>query len=308
MRLLYLHIGLHKTGTSYLQKLVAVNARLLANAGLSLAPYDDRQTHNALVTGLLDNGPRHFLNSLKWRKTNRILVTSESLSHAFRDLELAHDLARSARSENIKLKLILVLRRQDLLKESVYSEVVKTWFQGSILEDVHYDYDFNKRVTGLEGAFGRENIGLVLYGGGQAKTLSELFLEQMEFSPFPGALDDVPSQNVSMHRRKTLFLSQVPKQDARLARIVLNTVEQSDAIKDDGIKYMMSPAQRSQFLSRFLEGNEQLRARYNIDELDWFPPATLSDEEWTPPDPINPPEYTGIMLEALKTLGRTPRE
>jgi hypothetical protein len=118
-------------------------------------------------------------------------------------------------------------------------------------------------------------------------------------------MEDVPSQNVSMHRRKTLFLSQVPKQNKRLARIVRSTVEQSDVINNDGLKYMMSPTQRSEFLSQYQKGNESLFARYHLYEPNWFTTASPEDAEWIPPRPIEPHEYTGIMLDALRLNGKT---
>jgi hypothetical protein len=83
-----------------------------------------------------------------------------------------------------------------------------------------------------------------------------------------------------------------------------SAVEQSSIIDGDGMRYMMSPLQRPHFLLQHLEGNESLFARYHLDAPGWFFLTLSADAEWVPPRPIEPHEYTGIMLEALNRLIR----
>jgi hypothetical protein len=255
MRQLYLHIGLHKTGTSYLQKFLLDNRKLLSSAGLELAPVQSgsKGAHHDLAAALTSNGPRAFLRGLDWTKADNALASSETLSHAFRDPSLALDLRREATKQDIRLVIVLFLRRQDFLKESVFSEVVKTWYCGSIRDEKHYDYDFNRRLINLEGAFGRENIKLCLYRDNARTPLSGPLLEQLELSLNPEQLTEVAHQNVRMHRRKTLFMSQVPKRDKKLFWHVLETVRKAKLIKDDGFRYLLSPQQRSELLKQYVK-------------------------------------------------------
>lgn len=303
MRQLYLHIGLHKTGTSYLQKFLLNNRKSLSSAGLELAPVQSGSNgaHHHLGATLTSKGPRAFLRGLDWAKADNVLASSETLAHAFRDPSLAVDLRQEATNQDIRLVIILFLRRQDFLKESVFSEVVKTWYSGSIQDENHYDYDFNQRLTNLEGAFGQENIKLCLYRDNARTPLSGLLLEQFELSLNPEKLTDVAYQNIRMHRRKTLFMSQVPKRDKKLSRHVLETVRKTKLIKDDGYKYLLSPQQRSDFLKKYIEGNVALTERYALPEANWFTDTRPLDAEWEPAKPIRPEEYMAVLIQAMNS-------
>jgi hypothetical protein len=302
MRQLYLHIGLHKTGTSYLQKFLLDNRKLLATAGLELAPLQSGSNgaHHQFAAALTSKGPQTFLRDLDWTKAHNVLVSSEALSHAFRDLSLAHDLRREAANQNIRIIIILFLRRQDFLKESVFSEVVKTWYCGSILEENHYDYDFNLRLINLENAFGKENIRICLYRDNATTPLSGLLLEQLDLSLNPEKVTDVGRQNVRMHRRKTLFMSQVPKQNKKLTPLVLKIVKATRLIKDDGFTFLLSPQQRSDFLKKYIDGNVALMKRHALPEADWFADASPFEAEWVPAAPIRAQEYMGVLLQSLE--------
>ena len=301
MRQLYLHIGLHKTGTSYLQEFLLANSKLLSKAGLGLVPVRSapNSVHHYAET-LTREGPRAFLGGLDWTKAGNVLASSETLAHAFRDPSLALDLRREATKQDIRVIIILFLRRQDFLKESVFSEVVKTWYCGSIRDENHYDYDFNRRLTNLEGAFGLENIKLCLYRDNARTPLRGLLLEQLDLGLNPEKLTDVAHQNIRMHRRKTLFMSQVPKQDKKLSWHVLKTVRETKLIKDDGYKYLLSPQQRSDFLTQYVEGNVALTERYALPEARWFTDTRPLDAEWEPAEPIRPEEYMGVLIQALR--------
>jgi hypothetical protein len=306
MRQIFLHIGLHKTGTSYLQKLLSFNAADLLEAGVDLPPVKTGYAHHELVKELIQFGPQHFLDRFDWGRADKILISSETLSHAFRSQELSMALGQAAKKNQIQLTLILFLRRQDHLKESVFSEIVKTWYEGSILDDHHYDYDFNRRAMNLELAFGQENVRIVLYGNHAFRPLWNGLIEQLNLNPPPKTLAEVTSQNVGMHRRKTLFLSQVPKHDQRFAIRVRNVVEDTLAIKDDGVRYLMSPSQRSELLARYLAGNEALFKRHDLPESNWFQPLSPGETDWVSPSPIQSQEYMGVMSEALGASSELP--
>ena len=75
------------------------------------------------------------------------VISCEPLCTLFnRQPPLAEALAEKAARMGVRLTIVLMLRRQDHLKESVFSQVVKTWYSGSVIDDGIYDYDFNNRV------------------------------------------------------------------------------------------------------------------------------------------------------------------
>lgn len=305
LRKLVLHVGLHKTATSYFQHLFLNNSNLLAESGVALAPMLNELdgTHHKLAAILRDQGADKFLEKFDDFPEETALVTSETLSHILlRDESCAKDLARLSREKGIEIRLVMMIRRQDLLKESVFSEVVKVWYAGSILNENHYDYDFDHRLRKFEAVFGIENIQLGVYRDDGKMNLIGFIKEALELSFNNDQLVPVPRKNVGMHRRKTLFLSEYPKQNKNVRDIVKRTVECTSSIENDAQKFIMSPSERRQFLEQHLEGNESLVSRFNLSDGDILCTADDINPDWKPPMPISKYEYMQVMNEALQRL------
>ena len=133
MRRLYLHVGLHKTGTTYLQRLFVENRALLAEAGLELGPYAHLAggSHRAIVAAIDREGPEAVFARAAEAPGARLLISTEGLCERLLDPGYAAALAAAA-ARHFDPHVVIVLRRQDFLKESLYAEEAKSSFAGTI--------------------------------------------------------------------------------------------------------------------------------------------------------------------------------
>ena len=159
---LILHCGLHKTGTSTLQFALARARPALAAQGV-LYPTNralgfdlDVDDHNPLAARLLAAGgdeaavaqllaPLARLMATPGLST--LLLSAEEFSHLFLDLGAGPAVLDALAP--FRPTLLYYLRRQDVLKEVVFAEVVKGLYRGPIAGENHYEYDLMARFTPL---------------------------------------------------------------------------------------------------------------------------------------------------------------
>jgi hypothetical protein len=315
MRRLYLHVGLHKTGTSFLQRLMLENRSLLAAAGLGLGPFQDRTgSHHPIVEAIDRQGPEAVFAHAAEAPGPRLLISAEELSSRLLDPGYAAALAAAA-ARHFEPHLVLFLRRQDYLKESAFAEIVKDWYTGDIRDDDHYDYDHAGRVAALEAAFGAGRVHVALYRDPGPNDLLGELLAVTGTTVDRAGLRPVAPRNVSMHRRKTLFLAGMPKprgamenpRDRVAPRLVAQVVAASDAIADDGGRFLLSPRERHALVAGHLAGNRALVARLGLGDPGAFVAAPDPDVPWTPPAPITAAEITAVWRECLVACLRSRR-
>ena len=311
VRDLHLHIGLPKTGPSFLQQSLVANAERLRAAGLGVSDYQDPRDGASRVfrKAVAAEGLDAVMDGLAAVSGERVVVSSEQLSDWLDSPDFARALHRAA-SRHFRPRIVIFLRRQDFLKESLFAQVVKTWYAGPIADENHYDYDHDARLRRLEAVFGRENIRVLLYHDDGRNEIQRDFLRAMGLSVGPDELAPVARRNISLHRRKLLFLSQVPKPDpARqdLSRLMTDAVTRTDAIADDGGRFMLSPAERRELVARHQAGNRAVIARYGIEDARGFGELPDLDADWRPPPPLSPAEliatYAAVLRHCARRLG-----
>src|SRR5690554_2324079 len=113
MRELYLHIGLHKTGTSYLQKLFLKNRDLLRESGLGLAPYMNpvTGTHHPIIAEIERQGAEKVFEAVAQAPGERILLSAEELCVVMED-PVAAAAIRDAAARHFRTRIVIFLRRQ----------------------------------------------------------------------------------------------------------------------------------------------------------------------------------------------------
>ena len=303
MRTLYLHIGLPKTGTSYLQRMLALNAQVLLDAGIGVGPYidpidGDSRAMRGVIRG---QGLGAAMAALAASPGDDLVVSSEHLSVAMRDRSFAEALRDAAR-RHFASKIVVFLRRQDRLKESLFSQEVKTWYTGDIQNEDSFDYDLDRQVADLEAVFGRENVIVLIYGSPGARDILAAFLSAIGAQVPRAALQELGKQNVSLHRRKVLMLSRVPKPDPTvqdLSFLMTRVVTMTTAVADDGIRYLMSPRERHDLVARHIDGNRALVARHGIRDAGDFVELPEPDAAWAPPAPITWAEFLAVSAQAF---------
>ena len=220
----------------------------------------------------------------------------------------------AAAARHFEPHLVVFLRRQDFLKESVYAEAAKTWLDGGIHDDHHYDFDHAARLAQLEAVFGPARVHVALYRDPGPNDLIGDLLAAAGTPIDRARLKEVAPLNVSMPRRKTLFLGQMPKpreaadnQDARAApHFIARVLAGSAAVADDGGRFLMSPAERYALVAAHHAGN---RALVEARGLDAGPFLGLPepDAPWTPPAPITAAEIAAVWRECLAACFRSRR-
>jgi hypothetical protein len=297
---LTLHIGLHKTGTTFLQHMVLKNRALLADADLMPAPWlhPQEDDHYPLLAALWQVGTdparlKALAEEIDRAPGEQLLVSAEELSwyvertdHASRLLE--------ALAARFRVRVLIFLRRQDYLKESMFAHVVKSWYCGDIRDEHHYDYDHASRLNRLAALFGEAALRVALFRDGKPNDLMGAFLAALGLTLDRSRLEVIPPINVSMHRRQVLFMAQFPKPTAarrsregmkcgrRLARIL----RASEAIADDGRRYMLSPRERHDLVASHTAGNRALVERFAVADPGALLALPNPDTPWTPPAPI----------------------
>lgn len=151
MRRLTLHIGSAKTGTTYLQAFLRLNAPELVAAGINYAtfiqspnqgefalPFTSRITRRHLGANIKDSGDQsEYLTQLDKQFKKHIadghwLISSELLSGRVKTPESIAILKQFVDSHFDQVDVLLYLRRQDFMVPSSYSTKVRAGFRQPI--------------------------------------------------------------------------------------------------------------------------------------------------------------------------------
>jgi hypothetical protein len=318
MRQLFLHAGLPKTGTTYLQTLFLRNRAALEAAGLGFGPHMDPVTGSHLpgfVAALEARGAAAVIAETEACPGEKILVSNEDLAHFLPmpagDGRTRGEALRDAAAGRFAVTVIVYVRRQDFLKESIFAQVVKQWYCGDIGGLSYYDFDLNRKLLALEAAFGREAVRPIVYDDTAGGDILAPFLAALGLAVDPGSLAPIGRENSSLHRRKLLFLSQFPKHPQALRRpeaafpprFVARVLERSASVADDGRRFLLPPAERHALVAAHLEGNRALVARHGIADPGGFVALPDPDTPWSPPAPITGGEVAAVWRESLAAAG-----
>ncbi|MGK7936150.1 MAG: hypothetical protein AB4206_10195 [Xenococcaceae cyanobacterium] len=169
MKKLFLHIGLHKTGSTTLQTFLLQNKKVLSDFGYLYPKIGIPPTlmghHN--LAWLLNNDKRADSNFGNWQQLheeikdsnfNKIIISSEDFESANR--RFIHDLKSNL--ESYEVKVIVYIRRQDRQIESQYTQHTKDGiFSGDLLsfcEKMRNNSDFYRLLESWKQEFGNDNL------------------------------------------------------------------------------------------------------------------------------------------------------
>ena len=318
MRDLVIHAGRQKTGSTYLQAVLAANRARLERAGIGMAPYWNPVSggHKGFLAALVREGAERVLAATAQVPGETVLVSNEDLGGfllqpATGD-RAAGELLRAARRRDFRVRVLYWVRRQDFLAESHFAQGVRTWYSGPATAYPTEGYDHDGNLRRLEAGFGRDNVTALLYRDEAANDLAGDLLAALGLARLrPELALDLGRRNASLPRRKTLLLSHVPKRwrhrrtrpkAAEVGRAIVRAVAASDAVADDGVGFMLPPAARRDLVARHLAGNRALVARHRIADPGGFVALPAPDPGGRPPAPIRPGELAAVLRDAAALL------
>jgi hypothetical protein len=292
---LTLHCGLHKTGTTALQKVLHRNRGALAARGVFYPSPPEGVGHNRFFRPALAHELQHALEAFFVSGTERLLLSAEDLSHHLLDPARTRAI-REIFARLFDIEIIVYLRRQDRLKESVYAEIAKRRFTGPIAADTHYMLDFRERLARLEAAFGRDALTVRLYPE-DAPCPTILLSDFCAATGLdPAAMEtDGTRHNAAFHRRKTLLLSEMPVGGGPSGREFIRFLGSSAVPDDDGIRFLGAPDTHRAILETYRAGNDAVAARYRMP--DPIPTFEMTEEHaaWRPPAAITEAERKAVL-------------
>ena len=305
MKTLYLHIGVHKTGSTSIQDFLFKNAKLLENQGYFYptgGSYYHRpsSSQSLLALSLLEKKPSHLSNiiftkagcikdiqkDIEGSRSENIIVSSEHFRH-MNSLDQIIELKNVFLPVVDYIKVIVYLRRQDLVVESAWTQKIKTGSLSISFEDyvdytidfadkVYDHFDYNGLLENFSKVFGVDNLFVRVFEKGQLHQgcvvmdfLNLIGIKQLKDSI--KRLNEAPSiERIEVIRS---IVGKVESQEARAAFIrLLKFVP----LQLDESKYsLFSNEARENYLRRYKESNAKVAKNFlhREDEVLFYEPC-----------------------------------
>lgn len=287
---LYLHIGLHKTGTSAIQKFLRAHANILLEQGIYYPPdLTAEDAHHGFASVFLRNNPIGHIETIKkwvtdcnlFCQTHRLhlLLSSEVLSEPLRYETLADVLG------DFDINIIIYIRRQDLLIESVMNQVLK----GSQI--VYSDEDFlspdkiyfanhAERIQKWRETFPNCTIIVRRYGI-ETNSVETDFLNLLQLPAGqesywrPGLVNEslglyefIVLRDLVQHKKIT------SRESFEQTRAKLKAIMQTEKIKDKKmVGNYLNDEVRQKIYALYADSNEQIRSEFFPEDPHLFSPV-----------------------------------
>lgn len=285
MKTVFLHIGLHKTGTSSIQKFLLKNRSVLLDNGVEYLipdpwpiPFQSEPVIDVVTKGF------EGINS---SRAEKVIISHENYSWIFEEekvLLIVQEILKHAD----ELKIVLYLRRQDSLAISQKQEGTK-WIDNSVAyghdlcalpQSLNYyssNYlNFYKKVKLWSDAVGKSNVIVRVFD--KEKLLNGDVVD--DFCDLVGLygiknLEKVGRVNESISRKRQLFLHMTRKyfneHSPEKHRLVERVLKLDISDKE---KLLPSRQEAESFYTSFLESNNALKNEF----LDEFEGALFSED------------------------------
>ena len=304
---LFLHVGIHRTATTSVQQFMKANAATLLTMGY-FYPFGV-QRHNAIVQKIaggsvsIDDFCRDLMKRAdsKDAEISSIVISDEDMSE-IRDFAVFADLSR-----HFDVKVVLMLRRQDLWLESWYLQNVKwqwnrplahlTFKEFFELRQSFFWIDYAERLKHYEAIFGEGSVIAGVFETSEMKDGPiQAFLrligihDQSGLGPFVHA-------NTSLSPMMTEFMRQLPLDEypgPKRAVFERACVAADRSLVTNGSKLIMSHDQRLIVQQDYKDSNEITSRKY-------FGRATLFAD---PLPPANAPLADAQLPTDVQTLMR----
>lgn len=311
MKKLYIHIGVHKTGTTSIQHFLCHNRSILEQFGHTYPDIDITQAaHHKVANELIhdiglsifnkksslisDHNKFSRLKMLKKFITetpfNKIIISTEQLEWLTQPLIIKNYLGP------LDYKIIIYLRRQDSYLESLYQTFVKgpirqtrnfkTWSK-HVLNTLKY-HDFLTLLDRWANVFDQGNIRVLIFEEEIEKGLELGFLNSLDidrktykdFSIPP--ISFLQKQRESLDARCIEFLRLCNKEKISLDQhmtLLSMMISISDILKRKGDfqKYIISRQNRMEIMNSVEQANSEILKKYFPGKAELFPAISEPD-------------------------------
>jgi len=191
-KIVYLHIGTHRTGTTAIQAMLRAKCSELASVGIFVplpggsGEHDALSAHHSAATKLARDEPNNepldaLLDQLRRSDLTSAVLSSENFELLYNVPKTLERLAALVRLCGYNCRIILYVRDQHRYVESLYAELVKHWiyhgfdsyFQ-KILNNGHLTFDwwsccfeYARLADCFANIFGLDNVNVRPYPAGQ---------------------------------------------------------------------------------------------------------------------------------------------
>jgi hypothetical protein len=292
---LVIHAGIHRTGTTSLQRFLAANRAALAGRGVAYpAVAGSENNHQPLAWGIIrgERGPDDVLALAAEAAAARLLVLSGEDFSVRRDLGWVRRVA-----EALDTRVVFYLRRQDHWLMSWYNQHVKWPFERkkarmdpqeflARIDDFHW-IDYQRLLDRWAEVLGEDRVGVSVLEKGQVEDTTADFLARLGIDP--AGLEEVERANDSLpvhmlEIARHLGLSELrPGQRMKLIRALRTGL--ADRAPTDRASTVYTPAERNAVIERFAETNRAVARRYLGRETLFLEPPPAADAPcWRFPD------------------------
>jgi len=328
MKKLYIHVGLHKTGTTGIQALLTANTKQLAQRGV-LYPDTGRIAntleytavpayahHNIpLVTMGGDDSLLHkLIKEIKDSDSHTAVISSEVFMQKFKS-DLSNISRLAILRDHFEVKIVFYLRRQDSLYESVTNQQVKDGHVAPPLNTVKLRpfYDYLMWLDIWEKEFGEGNIiprvyekerleGGSLYADFACRVLG--FKDIDNFILPAGGLNSRLSGD-TLKFKQALNLLDLPrqlKQSSIGLLLQLSQHQNSSNVKAFQNHSLLNDGERRSIVERYREMNRDISRKYLKVDEDLFSCEIVSGNNSITSQDLEPMSAANIALYLLERM------
>ena len=335
---LYLHIGTHKTATTSVQHFFSKNRKALRRQGIfypcqSIVGAPKHYAHHRISHAIAGKDPimsmekaEEFLAEVHTRanEDETIFLSAEPFyRHVLGeddgddyDVPYARYIERVRRmTEAFDVKIMVMVRRQDLFAESLYSEhVLSTNYQRRIpafLADKAPLLDYATRMKQWAAAFGENSILLNTFEPEHLEhSIERHFVEwlggewQEDFVNV-GAFNPTLSRAFVEYKRMLNFKSQGREMNTIFRKWLTEVAEQRFTEQlEDRSKYYLDPMQRFALMEQYEEGNRRLAQTYLHRDALFRRPLISDVRNYTDQKNLSFDEYKLMTKNLLRMLAQ----
>jgi hypothetical protein len=297
----FVHVGVHKTGTTAIQRFLADNSDALASAGLYYPRAGRRSAefpgHHNVASELLGSATfdpsagtlADVTEEMVRARSPRVCLSSEKFAVSCQHEAALTTLREAIAATGYRPRIVIYVRAQAEYAESLYAQLVQHGMtravvdyldelvrDGAVREGATFDFEFGRLIERFAEVFGRNAVVVRGYvDRGTAASLIDDFLAAIGVRT-PLAPDLIVKPPAYENRR--------PNTGEVIARLRANGAGGMDGVAQNEADaslpfHPFGPADRARIAARFRADNAELVRTWGLD------PATFTDDPpWRDPD------------------------